>query len=270
MTSQLSDLLESGEGKPILFLHGWPFHRGAFSKVIEYLRPSYRCMALNFAGMTDQVWPDDTDYSFQAHAARTIGLIEQVAPDGCAITAHDTGGTTARLIAARRPDLVKHLILLNTEIPNHRPPFIPMYQRTAFWPGTYTIQKWLMRRRWFQRSAAGFGGCFSDPAHIDEAFIEQFGTYWTERRDRHRELMRYLKGVDFSVIDNLDQVHAKIECPVTFIWGEEDPTFPVDLGEQMARSMPTLKAFHRVKKAKFLPHEEHPKTVADLIQSTLQ
>ena len=196
---------------------------------------------------------------------RTLEFMRDLGETRYTVVAHDTGGTIARLMAAMAPDDIAHLILLNTEIPNHRPPFIPSYQKTSHLPGMRYLQNSLVRQRWFQRSAAGYGGCFFDPSFIDAEFISKFGTYWTKSPVRYRELMRYLRGVDFNVIDDLDNTHSKIRCPVSFIWGENDPTFPIDLGRAMALKMPTLRNFHAVPETRFLPHEEKPDRVATLI-----
>ena len=77
--------------------------------------------------------------------------------------------------------------------------------------------------------------------------------------------MRYLRSVDFKVIDGLDSTHLEIQCSVSFIRGEDYPTFPVHLGRAMADKMPALQNFHAIPQTRFLPHEEKPDRVATLI-----
>lgn len=264
------DILIRGKGPPLMLLHGWPFHRATWRKVAPLLEPHFTCIGVNSFGMTEDWIPKDADLSFGGHVARNLELIERLGLGPVAILAHDTGATIARMMAAEAPQHVSSLVLLNTEIPHHRPPFIPLYQLLAETPGSYAAFKTLMKSAYFRRSLACYGGCFHDKRLINREFVDLFGRYWTSCPGRFNDMMRYLRGLDFHQIDQLDQVHQLIECPVHFIWGEFDPTFPVHLAEKMARKIPSLATFEKVPNTRFLPHEEAPERVAHLVIEDLQ
>lgn len=269
MEIEKNDVIISGEGPPLLLLHGWPFHRENYRKVIPLLSQQFTCYALNSLGMTGREIPPGADMGFCAHAKRAADLMKQLGVETYSILAHDTGATIARIMAAEYPKSVQALALLNTEIPGHRPPFIPLYRNLSFLPGFRTNLKLLMKSKTYLRSPMGFGGCFSDKNFIDEEFVALFGTYWTQNKIRFTGMIKYLQGIDFSIVDDLDNIHTKIQCPVHFIWGEDDPTFPVDQGRAMADQMDALSSFETVANAKFLLHEERPDETARLVKNAL-
>ncbi|MEM1139438.1 MAG: alpha/beta hydrolase [Pseudomonadota bacterium] len=260
-----SNLEIMGKGEPLVLLHGWPFHKATYRKLMPLLAGRYCCHAINSLGMTDETLTAQHDLSFEGHARRVGDYIRAQNWDQVTLLAHDTAGTFARLLAATEPDLVGRLILLNTEIPHHRPPFIPLYRALSRLPLFRTSFALLMRSRTFQRSAMGFGGCFADRTFIDDEFIALFGSYWFASDTRFQGLIRYLQGIDFSVVDALHETHRHITAPVHFIWGAEDKTFPMTLGRQMADRMPSLAGFTPIPGTCFLPHEERPNAVAEAI-----
>ncbi|MEM0985588.1 MAG: alpha/beta hydrolase [Pseudomonadota bacterium] len=261
------DVAITGRGPPILFLHGWPFHRATFRHIVAFLEQDFTCFNFNALGMAHDGWiPDGAGMDFADHARRVIAFADAFELPAFHIVAHDTGGTVARLVAAHRPDRVEKLVLLNTEIPGHRPPFIPAYQRlfghrwAHRWNGA--VFRGLARSRFYRRSALGYGGCFHDKALIEGDFKALFVDHFIDHPQRFEGMRRYLVGLDFSVIDRLGEVHGAVRCPVQFIWGANDVTFPMALGREMAASMPTCAGFAAVEASCFLPHEERAATVA--------
>ncbi len=45
---------------------------------------------------------------------------------------------------------------------------------------------------------------------------------------RMKGIIRYLRGIDWQLVDGLATEHARIASEVLFIWGVDDPTFPID------------------------------------------
>ena len=76
---------------------------------------------------------------------------------------------------------------------------------------------------------------------------------------------RALRGIEWPLVDAMAKGHRKISAPVLLIWGEDDPTFPIEGARQMARQFPNCHGLHPVPKTKLLVHEEAPKAVATLL-----
>ena len=55
-------------------------------------------------------------------------------------------------------------------------------------------------------------------------------------------MLRYLRGIDWAVVDGLAALHTRLAMPVQLIWGADDPTFPVALARQMVSAVPARRA----------------------------
>jgi pimeloyl-ACP methyl ester carboxylesterase len=180
--------------------------------------------------------------------------------------AQDTGGTIARCLALLDGARVDRLVLINTEIPDHRPPWIQLYQwQMRLIPGAPLFFRQLLRSNAFVRSGMGFGGCFHDLALIEGEFREQFITPYIESARRTDGMARYLAGLHWSTVDGLRQRHAELGMPVMLVWGEDDPTFPIALARKMAEQFPDSRGLVAIPRAKLLPHEERPELVAEAV-----
>lgn len=254
----------SGNGPALILLHGWPFHKETYRHILPALSEYFTCYNLNSMGMAHGgagIIKGAMD--FPDHADRVIKFTDMMDLKNFSILAHDTGATIARLVAAKVPGRVEKLVLLNTEMPGHRPPFIPLYQASMRLPASGMVLKQLMRSRLFKHSIMGFGESFYDKSFIDGEFDTLFVKHWIEDKARFKGLVKYLTGLNFKIIDTLDAVHKDITAPTQFIWGKNDVTFPSDRGRAMANTMPSFAEFIEIENTCFLPHEEKPKEVAE-------
>lgn len=257
------DYTIEGNGPPLILIHGWPFHKEAFRKIVPLLSAHFTCYSVNSLGMGLSGYKGGADMTFAGHAQRIVDFANDMGLTRFSLLAHDTGGTFARIAAAAHPERIEKLVLLNTEMPGHRPPFIPFYQKMTYVPGFKLSLGLLMHSKLFLKSPMGFGGCFHDKSHIDdEEFLGLFVRHWIDNPARFEGLRLYLQGLDFSALETLPEIHQKITAPIQFIWGKDDVTFPVSRAKEMAKSVPTCKEFVEIEDACFLLYEEKPEAVA--------
>lgn len=263
------DFLQGGDGAPVLLVHGWPFHNQCFRKITPALEKQFTWYAFNAIGMNAASFDRSTDFSLTAHAMRLIEFADARGLDQFQIVAHNTGATVSRIAAAEAPERITNLVLLNTEIPGHRPPFIPFYQNMTRLPGSRLLLTFLLRQRWFNRSAMGFGGSFDDISKMDAEFTSTIVDRWVKDRKLSAGYIRYLQGIDWGTVDRLHQTHQAIRCPVNFVWGKHDRTFPVSKAREMAAQIPTCQSFTEIENTCFLLHEERPEEVSEAVMSAL-
>jgi haloalkane dehalogenase len=253
----------SGHGPPLLLVHGWPFDGTTFDALEPFLAPAFTCYRPDTPGLGVTEWRADTDFRFAAQARWLLELADRLALDRFAILAHDTGATIARLAAAEAPPgRVTKMVLLDTEMPGHRPPWIPLYQYVAALPGAAAGFALSLRSRAFLRSSLGFGGCFHDPARLDDAFVARVVTPLVRSRARLDGALRYLRGIDWAAVDGLVGTHARIQADVLFVWGADDPVFPAPLARDLPRQLPRCAGLVEIPAACLLAHEERPREVA--------
>jgi pimeloyl-ACP methyl ester carboxylesterase len=251
----------AGSGPPLVLVHGYPVHGETWRKVVPGLAARFTCYAPDLPGLGATEWTDATDFSFPGQAATLRRWIDDVGLDGYDLVAHDTGGTIARCLADGDAARVRRLVLINTEMPGHRPPWIPLYRHLAALPGAALNFGALLRQRWFRRSSMGLGGCFTDRDLLDGDFHARFIAPLLASRRRMEGSLRYLRGIGWDVVDGMRAVHARLLMPTALVWGAEDPTFPAALGRAMAGQFPGGAAFVSIPRAALLPHEEQPEAV---------
>lgn len=252
-----------GSGPPVLFLHGWPLNGFTYRKLLPALAARFTCYVVDLPGAGETRWQDDNDFSFGGQAENLRRFVEGLGWRGVHVVAHDTGGTIARELALRAVGRLGKLVLMGTEIPGHRPPWIPLFQRLAALPGASVSFQLLMSSQRFLRSPLGFGNCFVDRDLLAGEFRDQFVRPLCRSRRRLEGQLRYLRGIDWTLVDRLGDDHRKIANPVLLIWGEQDTIFPPQRARAIAVQLPDCRGFHVVPGAKLLVHEEQPAIVAE-------
>jgi len=252
----------SGSGPALLLLHGWPFSHISYDALTARLETHFTCYRPDTPGLGETGWSESTDFSFDGQAQTLRDFAGALGLSSYAVVAHDTGATIARLLADSDARITK-LVLLNTEIPGHRPPWIPLYRQLARLPGTGRVFPLLLRWRSYLRSPLGFGGCFSDAQRIDAAFEARVVDPLLASRQRVDGMLRYLRGIDWRVVDGLAAIHARLSMPVQLIWGADDPTFPIALARRMTAQFANAQ-LAEIPAARLLVHEELPEAVADV------
>jgi pimeloyl-ACP methyl ester carboxylesterase len=251
-----------GSGPPLLLVHGFPLHGYTWRRLLPELSRRHTCLVVDLAGMGDADWNTASDMSWQGHAHRLKLLADRLGLVQYDVMAQDTGASIARYLALEDGARVRRLILINTEIPGHRPPWIVPYQWMArHLPGAAAGFRLLMGRNWFLRSPMGFGGCFCDLNLIEGGFRREFVTRYVDSAKATAGMLHYLAGFYWDSVDALRRRHAELQMPVLLLWGEDDPTFPVALARDMAAQIPGCR-FVGVPEAKLLVQEERPEVVA--------
>ena len=254
-----------GAGPALLFVHGFPLHGFTWRHVLPQLATRFTCHVVDSAGKGDSTWSAGTDFEFTGHARRLQAVADALGLARYAVVAQDTGATVARCLALADPGRVERLVLINTEIPGHRPPWIVPYQYLMRIPGSPLAFRQLMRSRAFLRSGMGFGGCFSNLDLIDGEFRERFVEPYVHSAHKTDGMARYLVGLHWDVVDGLAVRHGELRMPVLLVWGEDDPTFPIERARAMIPQFANCRGLTPVPGTKLLPHEEKPETVARIV-----
>jgi pimeloyl-ACP methyl ester carboxylesterase len=254
-----------GAGPPVLFLHGWPLSGFTYRKVLPALATRFACYVVDLPGAGDTRWRDGTDFSFSGQAETLRRLLDALALSDVHVVAHDTGGTIARALALLGGGRLGKMVLIGTEIPGHRPPWIPLFQRLAGLPGARASFRLLLSSERFLHSPLAFGNCFVDKRLLRGEFREHFIRPLCASTHRLEGQLRYLRGIDWALVDRLGEDHRRITNPVLLLWGEKDTIFPPARARIIAEQLADCRGFEVVSGAKLLVHEEQPAAVAERV-----
>ena len=103
---------DTGEGSPALvFLHYWGGSRRTWSRVIEQLSGRFRCIAVDLRGWGRSDRPAD-DYNLFSQADDIEGVIEELNLMEYVFVGHSMGGKIAQILAGRRLDGLRAVVLV--------------------------------------------------------------------------------------------------------------------------------------------------------------
>jgi pimeloyl-ACP methyl ester carboxylesterase len=205
-----------GHGPPLVLVHGWPLSSFSFRKLVPLLQDHVTCVLPDLPGLGETEWTAATDFRFRGQAATLRAFADGLGLDAYGVLASDTGASIARELALGQPRVQK-LVLLNTEIPGHRPPWIGS---SAARPsaGSDAGFRMLLGMRAFLRSGMGFGGCFVDLDLIDGEFRRHVVEPLVRDPRRLDGMKRYLRGIDWALVDGFATRHRDLRQPTLFVW----------------------------------------------------
>ncbi|GHE42780.1 alpha/beta fold hydrolase [Streptomyces vinaceus] len=124
-----------GAGVPVLFLHGLAGHAGEWDAAARHLAPHHRVVTVDQRGHgASERRP--ADVSRAAHVADVLAVTSQLGLDRPVLVGQSLGGHTAMLTAARHPDLVRALVLVEAGA-EAADPATP--QRIGSWLGSWPL-----------------------------------------------------------------------------------------------------------------------------------
>lgn len=202
----------SGEGpETIVFAHGYLFSGHMFDAQVAALRDRYRCVTFDFRGQGESAI-SRTGYDMDTLTQDASELIQRLGAAPCHFAGLSMGGFVGMRLAARQPELVRSLILLDTSADPEPEENLPRYRTLALAArlvGTRPVAPRAMQIL--------FGRTFmTDPARKEERDL------WRRRLGSTRRVgaIRALRGVTdrASVYDEI----GRITAPTLVIVGEQD------------------------------------------------
>lgn len=122
--------VDEGQGEIILCLHGEPSWSYLYRKMIAILSQNYRVVAPDFIGFgRSDKFTERDEYSFKMHHDSLVGFIEATALTDITLVVQDWGGLLGLTVAAKKPDLFKRLVIMNTGLPTGDEPMGKAFMR---------------------------------------------------------------------------------------------------------------------------------------------
>ena len=109
--------VDEGEGNPVVFVHGNPTWSFYFRDLISELSKDHRCIAIDHVGcgLSDKPVDEDYDFRYKSRVDNLEALLESLDIKGnVTLVVHDWGGAIGFGYAARHPERIKRLVVLNT------------------------------------------------------------------------------------------------------------------------------------------------------------
>jgi 3-oxoadipate enol-lactonase len=208
---------EWGTGpETILFAHGYLWSGWMFHPQIQMLREHFRCVTFDFRGQ-GQSELTDTGYDVETLTDDVAALIAALHLQPCHFMGLSMGGFVGMRLAARRPELIRSLMLLATSADAEPRLVVPSYwamAQVARWLGVRPLLPQIMEAMFARRF-------LSDPGQA--ALRRQCRNQLLA--NRNVGVLRALHGIISRqpIIDEID----RIRVPTLVLTGTQDvPTPP--------------------------------------------
>ena len=105
--------LEAGRGPTLVLLHGFTGSKENWLPLMPLLTTRYRVVAPDLPGWGDSARREGADYGFAAQAERLAGWMTTLGEEPVILIGHSMGGGIAAVLAARYPERVSQLVLMD-------------------------------------------------------------------------------------------------------------------------------------------------------------
>jgi pimeloyl-ACP methyl ester carboxylesterase len=254
----------SGEGPPVVFVHGLLVNANLWRKVVPRL-DGFTRVALDMplgshlgAMPARRLTPDDLG-ELIGEAVRALGLTDVT------LVGNDTGGALCQLAASRRPDWLGRLVLTSCDAFEHFPPrvFKPLFAQLAL-PGGALAALTPLRARAARRLPIAYGWLVHEP--IPDAPSDSYVLPALRDADVRADLRRVCAGVDARHTLAAAERLTAFDRPALIAWSGDDKFFARADGERLAATIPGAR-FELVEGARTFSAEDRPERLAELIAS---
>lgn len=236
--------VNEGQGEPVVMVHGNPSWSFYYRNVIETLKSTHQCIVPDHigCGLSDKPSDESYDYTLPQRIDDLEALLDQLnIKQNITLVVHDWGGMIGMGYAARYPDRIKKLVILNTgafHLPKSKPFPWPLWICRNTFIGTGLV-------RGFNAfsSIASYVGVKRKPMPKDirQAYVAPFNS-WENRISTLRFVQDIpLKPGDrnYDLVTEISQSLPKFsQVPTLICWGLQDFVFDKHFLAQWKQEMP--------------------------------
>ncbi len=265
--------VDEGAGPPVLMVHGNPTWSFYFRRLIAELAPDHRCVVPDHLGCGRSDHPQEGRYGFRLldrvndleALADAAGLTRDVT-----LVVHDWGGMIGMAWAARHPERIKRIVVLNTAA-FPLPAGVPL-PKSLEWGRNTGFGAWLIvRHNAFCRAALRWCVRKPLPPEVQAAYLAPYGT-----PERRRAVLKFVQDIPLGPRDaSWGLVHdtaaglAKFaHTPAMICWGARDFVFHDGFLAEWRRRWPHAEV-HRFADAGHYVLEDAAEEIAALVREFL-
>jgi len=265
--------VESGEGDPILLLHGLPANAYLWRNVIPNIDSNKKVIALDFLGFGKSSFPKDRNVSIEVQYKMLTDFIEAKQLENVTLFIQDIGSIVGMLYAIREPHNVKGMALFEA-------PFMPAdvfydqlpFSFKAFMKLTRSKkgnEKWMVKRNFAgKKLAVNF---FTGRKLPKEAY-KFYSEPWDEKERRYAitngpdpAVLSYTKGKgesDFAtLLDTISNGMKETELPILYFYAKKGLVNRKKAVEYAKENFKNV-TFVYLGKGKHFLTESHPKQMS--------
>ena len=219
-----------GTGKEtIVFSHGLLWSGKMFAAQVSHLKSRYRVIAYDHRGQ-GQSEVTATGYDMDTLAEDAVALIKTLDIAPCHFAGLSMGGFVAMRLAARHPELIRTMILMETSAqpePRENLPKYNLLNNVVKLLGTWPVKGAVMKIMFGQK-------------FLNDAGRKELRNQWAnELLKNKRSITRAVVGV--TTRNGVEQELVNIKCPALIIVGDQDVATVPDKAKFIHSKIPQSK-----------------------------
>jgi len=218
------------EGQPVVMVHGNPTWSFYYRRLIENLKPDFRCLVPDHIGMglSDRAEEPGYHYTLEQRVADLGHWLDAVEPERPVdLVVHDWGGAIGLSWAVHHIERVRRVVLLNTwafNIPvGESLPRSLKFARTRL--GSFLIQRF--------NAFSGLAVRMASPQGLDPEVARGLVAPYRNGPDSRLATLRFVQDIPLSaqdpawavLADTESRLHQLKDKPVLIHWGGKDFVF---------------------------------------------
>lgn len=209
----------SGNGDPVLLLHGWGAQIESFAPVIFALQKYRRVIALDLPGFGKSGFPKEP-WTVADYMEYTVGFLRAIGEEKVDILCHSNGGRITILLASKYPQMVGKIVFVDSA--GIKPKRNLKYYSRVY---SYKLAKKIARVQWMTKLFKTFG--------MDvQKKIQNAGS------DDYKNAPECMKKTFVNLVnEDLSGYLKDIKSPSLLIWGENDADTPLWYGKKMEKEI---------------------------------
>jgi pimeloyl-ACP methyl ester carboxylesterase len=255
---------EAGEGKPIVFVHGYLVDGRLWDGVVDRLSDRFRCLAPDWPiGAQRIAMKPGADLTPPGIASLIHNFIEQLGLQDVTIVGNDSGGAMSQVLVTRHPERIGRLVLTNCDTHENFPPGVfKAMPPLAGMPGGMAALAAPFKIGAVARAA--FRPFARDP--LPPELIAS----WMEPGQKDRAVRRDLKKVTTGMnkrhtLEAAEKLRGS-QLPILLAWAPGDRFFPRKYAERLAAEAGNAKIVDIPDSKTFVPIDQ-PERLAEEIAS---
>jgi len=253
---------EAGDGKPIVFVHGFLVDGRLWSGVVDRLSDRYRCLAPDWPMGSHQLpMGPDADLSPYGMADLISSFLDTLDLKDATIVGNDSGGAMLQVLVTRHPKRVGRLVLTNCDTHENFPPGIfKAMPPIAKLPQGMQLLLAPFRIGAIARRVFGHFAQTQIPGELISSWLSPSLHSSAIRHD----LRKFTAGMHKRYTLEAAEKLGGFDRPLLLVWAPADRYFPIEYAERLAASAPNAHIVE-IPDAKTFVALDQPHRLADVI-----
>ena len=257
---------ESGDGAPVVFVHGVGVNGDLWRHVAPGLDGFCRIAPDWPFGAHSHPLREDADLSLPGLASIVSDFLDALDLRDVTVVANDTGGAVTQWLVGHHAERIGRLVLTSCDAFQKFPPAPQLYLKPAARLRVLGAVAWAVQFKVVQRTPTAYGWTTKKP--IDPAIMRSYTEPIRVKRGVRRDLERLLLAVDTRYTYQAAEALPSFDKPALVAWAADDKLFPRAHGERLAELLPQAR-FELVPDSRTFISEEQPERLVAMIRAFL-